>query len=1384
MQDADESDDKIGYGDLLPVVVDKYHEYPVLPQIRERTAALLTMLANSDLVRRDHETPAGTTFTDILALLTNWPVGGRRLLLYWAGHGETQGDGRFYLLCTDSRKNALAASAVSGQMLGELLAEAPYQEVVVVVDSCHGGGGSQEIVAAYRKVIERRRYPRGTSRGIAVISSAGRFQHAREAAFSSALSQVLTDGAESSEQWLGWTDRDSHVSPSDLVRAVREKLESAGLSQLPELDMFGSIGRFFPNPRFRRHGPAETDRRTAALNDFLSSYESAHHDADRPWVFFGREITLSRITSWAATTSGGLLLVTGSPGSGKSAVSRELVGRALRARSATGPVADQRPAVLSAVNLSGKSLLDLVRELAQVLRPEEISGDEADAGSVVQWAADRHDDGLVLVDALDEAYEPDLVEIVNTVLRPLAQAGVNVLVSSRAHGGTGTGPGDPPGVTTAGLLRPETVVRLEEDPLGEVAITEFVEHRLATAPGSPYAEDRVGARALAAVVAARSRGIFLLARVFTDTMVTSPLRLTVTSPELDDLLGADLGAAFDADLRRFGDRATTVQDLLRPLAWAQGRGLPSRDVWLPLANALAEDDTGYTEADLAWTVYHAGDYLVERSDRGQTVYRPYHEEFASYLRSRSPLTAEQAQVVVTETLVALAGAASNGSWGSANSYIREHLPTHAAAAKRLPVLAADSEFFIHCDQYKIAKVIGSIDLQRSPLARVWCEANDRMDNEGPDRRAALMQAAALLDEPEALPLLDTARDLPWAGRWSRRATPSDNTRQRATPFTVGRGLVVTGRGTVAEVHDLVIGRLVRRLTGHRGTIQAVAVGEVDGRPVAVTAADDDVRIWDLAEDSTARALLGFAGRADALATGDIGGIPVVLTAGSTGEMRIWDLGTGATVNTLTGRHGPIRAVAVAEVDGTPVVVSAGDGHPAILVQDAGTGATIRTLAGHDGRIRCATTAEYAGEPMLITAGDDGNARCWSLRSGAELHQFDHSPGRVVSATLLAAFGSLLLATGTEDGHIRFWNALTGRLAGGTWRGFIDRTATTGFVVCIGVSPHGEPRLMATGNDDGLVRFWDLDSGLYAGALPAHRGWVRSLAIGVLGGREVLATAGYDETCRLWDLRDRKLTAELRGHRGWIYSVCTGTVNGREVVATAAEDATIRLWDPASGAELSRLQGHTGWIRHVSLGEIGGRSVVVSASDDGTARIWDPDSGTALLTVAGHENWIVAAALAEVSGRPVLATAGDDGVVRTWDAVTGAAIAAITEHSAWTSSVALGKVDGRWLLASGSDDRTAGLWDPLTGGLIHRFAQPHWCGFVTFGVYQGRDCLLTAGDEFSVRVWDIQNGGLLDVIGKAPRGPHRVALTEQAGRVYLTTTDDHITQMIELLRAPE
>src|SRR5205085_3806267 len=101
---------------------------------------------------------------------------------------------------------------------------------------------------------------------------------------------------------------------------------------------------------------------------------------------------------------------------------------------------------------------------------------------------------------------------------------------------------------------------------------------------------------IARVVAERANRSFLVARLV--------CRSLASSAALSNLpLGADLPStaeeALEIDLqRRLGANAQRARDLLTSLAYAEGGGLPSEDVWAPITTAIT--GRSYTDNDVRW----------------------------------------------------------------------------------------------------------------------------------------------------------------------------------------------------------------------------------------------------------------------------------------------------------------------------------------------------------------------------------------------------------------------------------------------------------------------------------------------------------------------------------------------------------------------------------------------------------------------------------------------------------------------------------------------------------------------------------------------------------------------------------------------------------------
>ena len=128
----------------------------------------------------------------------------------------------------------------------------------------------------------------------------------------------------------------------------------------------------------------------------------------------------------------------------------------------------------------------------------------------------------------------------------------------------------------------------------------------------------------------------------------------------------------DHYLASIGDQTEQdrVEDLLRPLAYARGDGLPLDDagLWPRLATELARPGSSYAVSDVATLVDTAADYLIETIITGQAVYyRLYHQALSDRLRERDqhhPRPVSMAQAIYRCLVDTVASDPNGPNWSA------------------------------------------------------------------------------------------------------------------------------------------------------------------------------------------------------------------------------------------------------------------------------------------------------------------------------------------------------------------------------------------------------------------------------------------------------------------------------------------------------------------------------------------------------------------------------------------------------------------------------------------------------------------------------------------------------------------------------------------------
>ncbi|GAA1782967.1 hypothetical protein GCM10009682_01300 [Luedemannella flava] len=1174
---------------------------------------------------------------------------------------------------------------------------------------------------------------------VATSAADSEWPHAFPAAFARAADHLASGGYSQPELRL-----------ETLVRVMRaDPRQPAAQTVTCHLAGAEEPAGFLPNPRYepglagvdvRRQDELWRDRARWSADDsgrFAPAIES----------FVGRSRALTDLCHWLIT-SNHPCVVAGEPGSGKTAVLTVLAALSDPARraavpldplpDAAMPVTGRIPAVIDAAHRSAEDVFADIAAAVEI--PAATVGDLVDALIAARRMV------TILVDGVDEALDP--AELTRYVLRPFADdpsAALRLLVGARAY--------------LAPVLGPDVeVIDLDAagyaDPAGMDALVRTV--LVEAYPDSPYrtAAEAVVTETARAIVEA-SGSSFLMAQVVAQTTAASVT--PGVAPQWHKELPHTLRDAVYQDLqRRLGPDARRAADLLLPLVYVQGPGLPWEDLWPRLAIALASD-ARYSNEDLVWLRDAAGRYVTEGRSGDRSVYRLANRALAPCLDDGRDAGSDHAAIM--QVVAEYVPRRDDGSpdWGRAHPYARHHLAGHAIPARRVDDLLTDVGFLLATPLPQVRAALDSAEsAEGRAAADAYRRAMGRMRTTPPAEHAAYLELAARCGGPPALAdaLAGSGTSRPWSVPWANWRPPMPH----------------------------------RTLTGHAAGTMSVAVGRLDGRPIVVSGSDDHtVRVWDLATGKpVGEPLTGHTGGITAVATGILGNIPIAVTGSDDRTVRVWNLRTGTAIgNPLVGHTAGGLSLAVGGPAADPMIVSGGDDWT-VRVWDARTGRALHDpLVGHTGGVTSMAIGALDGDPIAVSASRDGTVRVWNLLTGEPVqpvgNPFSGHRGAVAAVALSEIDGQPVVVSGGDDHTIRVWSVVTGAPVGTPMGGHTD-----GVTALASGELDGMP-VVVSGSRDHTIRVWNLTTATGIGdPLVGHVGGVTSVALVQFSGHPVAVSASHDHTVRVWDSVERHIGRPFTGHTDSVMSVACGTLKGNPVAVSGSADYSLRIWDLITGYPVGRrLTGHQGGIWTVAWGRLRGRPIAVSGSADHRIRVWDLETQRPIgEPFTGHTGWIWSVALGELSGRPIVVSGADDHSVRVWDLATGIpARDPLVGHTSGVTAVAFGEFGGRPIALSGSHDATVQVWNLTTGRPIVDPLTGHtgavWA--VALGVLDGQPVVISGGADRTVRIWDLRTGSPIGgPLAGHTEAVYSLAVTELAGQpVAVSGSDDESVRIWDL-----
>jgi WD40 repeat protein len=692
--------------------------------------------------------------------LSDWVV------LYYTGHAEviSSGSDSLYLLTSDFQPFQYVGSAFSLQQLADVVLarqddrqDRRVRNLLVIVDTCFAGEGTAALTSKLSSVFRK-----SSGSSFYLLGAALPRQEAQAGALAKALIESIEDLSKRyvMQEWLFL---------EQIVPAINQRLRTHD-AVWSAVDSAREEPHFFPNPSFLNTGgtpvAANDARRAISDQEFREHWgprsRGVEFDSQAGSYFSGRTAVLDILTEFLnGQVDNRTRVITGRPGAGKSAILSRLVsGAYLRSQIHGSSTPESGPVIPVdvALHAKGKNLQEVSVRFAGIL------GVEANTESILEGLRNSKKPLRIIVDALDEAVQP--ATITSLLLRPMNSIdAVRLVVGTRAN--------------QLGPLHGAEIVDIDTPELAKKEdIAQYVKLRLLRAgePGlaTPYARKSKLAARVAGMVAEKAYPNFLVARLVAEDLLARPLPVNLDSPA-DVVFPARVSGAFDTYLARFGEKETTVRDLLLPLAYAEGQGLPWDNIWASLACALSRRK--YKDDDIRWFLENAGTFVLESVEDGHSVYRLYHQALADALRSgKKPDTVQRIFLKVLMASIPRQPGRLGPDWLLANRYIRSYLSTHAAKCGRLGDLMRDPAYLLAADASRLLAVLDS-HLGEAPrdLVHVYKSAVHHIVKASPGNSASYLEMTArqngATDFADTLAKVSYPRkwQVPWA-HWLRRTT--------------------------------------------------------------------------------------------------------------------------------------------------------------------------------------------------------------------------------------------------------------------------------------------------------------------------------------------------------------------------------------------------------------------------------------------------------------------------------------------------------------------------------------------------------------------------------------------------------------------------------------
>ncbi|XP_049888722.1 telomerase protein component 1 isoform X1 [Epinephelus moara] len=449
----------------------------------------------------------------------------------------------------------------------------------------------------------------------------------------------------------------------------------------------------------------------------------------------------------------------------------------------------------------------------------------------------------------------------------------------------------------------------------------------------------------------------------------------------------------------------------------------------------------------------------------------------------------------------------------------------------------------------------------------------------------------------------------------------------------------------------------------------------DGR-LATTSYDGRIEIWDIGNGCRTALIEGHT---NVITASDITADRKHLATVSLDFMlKVWSSTKGNEVAALQSSS-PLNCVTF-EPEGHLLAAGCWNGN--VIVWNWVQNKMLTSLSGHQHSVRSLSFSPSSS--MLCSGSVSGEVRVWSVPNSTCVGCFQAHGGATEALTFLDE-GSMLLSAGS-DHMLQLWSGGLGRSVTALKSDKCEREpppkklkSVTSEPAALCVAINGD--YAAVGYHGDGIKLFSLDSGESiwdSGSLDVS---VLCLLWVISDAEELLLSAGSDKRLRVWKRKEEE--KGLLGGLEWcgLFGVQTGVVlalaQNSTYLATASDDFTIVLWLLSDVADdrypteepPAMLRGHRGGVTCLAFSPDGGQ--LLSGGKDQALMVWDVSSSPPALSkslLLSHRDWITGC----VWTSDCVISSSNDGRLCLWDLQAGQCLKEISWRNPLTSVCCLGQ----------------------------------------------------------------------------------------------------------------